>query len=257
MVFLKKNLWLRSFGALWFIECKLFVRQPTAAFFTFAFPILLFVLFGSIYGQSPMWDRPNVRYIDFYAPALIAAYIGQAGLVNLMNFIGEYRLVGILKRYVVSPIPLGFYLCVHTAMQVTLFIFSILLLIVIGELVFDLNFRGHWAIVLFVGSLGLSCFFALGFLLSGLYKSPRSIHALGNVLFLAMFFISGAAFPKQLFPHWLKMFSRASPLTHVVEVFSGIWLGDSVFQYTHSLLFLFFVTVLAYTISIRTFKWEV
>ena len=54
MGFWKKNLWLRRFVTLWFIECKLFVRQPTAAFFTFAFPILLFVLFGSIYGQTPM-----------------------------------------------------------------------------------------------------------------------------------------------------------------------------------------------------------
>lgn len=257
MTSLNKNIWLRNFFRLWVIECKLFVRQPTAAFFTFVFPISLFLLFGSIYGQNPMWDRPDIRYIDFYAPALIAAYIGQAGLVNLMNFVGEYRLVGILKRYIVGPTSPGFYLCVHTAVQATLFIIFALILVAIAEMVFDLDFRGHWVIILFVGLLCLSCFFALGFMLSGFYKSPRGIHALGNVLFLSMFFLSGAAFPKQIFPDWIKMFSRASPLTYVVEAFSGVWLGDSVFQYTHSLLFLFFLTVLAYLISIKTFKWEV
>ena len=60
MVFFNKNIWLRSFVALWFIECKLFVRQPTTAFFTFAFPILLFVFLGLSMGKQ-LWDVLN-RY---------------------------------------------------------------------------------------------------------------------------------------------------------------------------------------------------
>ena len=103
MTFLIKTIWIRSFVALWIVECKLFLRQPTAAFFTFVLPISFFLLFGSIFGEAPLWDRPDVRYIDFYAPALMAAYIGQTGLVNLTNSLSEYRLLGILKRYVVSP----------------------------------------------------------------------------------------------------------------------------------------------------------
>ncbi len=257
MTFLSKIIWLRSFVALWFVECKLFVRQPIAALFTFVFPLIIFLVFGSIYGQNPMQDRPDMRYIDFYAPALMAAYIGQAGLISLTNFLAEYRLVGILKRYVVSPLSLGFYLFVHIAMQAVLFISSTLTLFVIAEIVFDIDFRGHWAIVLFVGSLCLSCFFALGFMISGIFKSPRSIHAMGQFLFFAMFFSSGAVFPKQMFPDWLQMLSLVSPLTHAVETFSGVWLGDALSQYTNSLLFLAGITVLSYLISIRIFKWEV
>ena len=257
MTFVSKIIWFRSFVALWVVECKLFVRQPIAALFTFVIPLIVFLIFGSIFGQYPLWDRPDLRYIDFYAPALMAAYIGQAGLLTLTNFLAEYRLVGILKRYVVSPISLGFYLSVHIAMQAVLFIFSILTMVVIAEIVFDINFSGHWAIVLFVGSLCLSCFFALGFLVSGIFKSPRSIHALGQFLFLAMFFLCGAAFPRQTFPDWLQNLSLVSPLTHAVEAFSGVWLGDTLSQHTNSLLFLTGITALSYLISIRIFKWEV
>ena len=249
--------WLRSFVVLWYIECKLFMRQPTAAFFTFVFPTFFFLLFGSIFGESPAWNRPDVRYIDFYAPALMSAYIGQAGLTSLTNFLAEYRLIGILKRYVVSPFSLGFYLCVHVAMQVVVFIISSGILLVIAEGVFDLHFHGHWAAILFVGVVCITCFFALGFLVNGLSKSPRSTQALSQFLFLIMFFISGATFPRQMFPDWLQTLSWGSPLTHVVMTFSGVWLGDPLSQYVNSLVFLAGITVLSYLISARTFKWEV
>ena len=252
-----RTIWLSSFVALWIVECKLFLRQPTAAFFTFVLPVFFFLLFGSIFGEAPLWDRPDLRYIDFYAPALMAAYVGQAGLTNLTNFLVEYRLLGILKRYVVSPFSLGFYLCVHIAMQTAIFIISSLILIAVAEIIFDLHFRGHWEVVMFVGLICIACFFALGFLLNSLSKSPRSTQALGQFLFLVMFFISGAAFPLPMFPSWLQTLSWASPLTHVVATFSGVWLGDPISQYVKSLLFLIVITVLSHLISTRTFKWEV
>ena len=259
MAFSNRTIWIgiNSFVALWIIECKLFLRQPTAAFFTFVLPVFFFLLFGSIFGEAPLWNRPDVRYIDFYAPALMAAYIGQAGLTNLTNFLVEYRLLGILKRYVVSPLSLGFYLCVHVAMQTIVFIISSLILIAAAEIIFDLHFRGHWAIVIFVGLICMTCFFALGFLINSLSKSPRSTQALSQFLFLIMFFISGATFPRQMFPEWLQTLSWGSPLTHVVTTFAGVWLGDPISQYVNSLLFLIVITVLSYLISTRTFKWEV
>jgi len=257
MIFLSKTIWIRSFIALWVIECKLFLRQPAAAFFTFAFPVLLFLLFGSIFGDTPLWSRPDVRYIDFYAPALMAAYIGQAGLINLVNFLAEYRRLGILKRYVVNPHSLKFYLCGHIAMQTVIFTVSSMILLTVAESVFDLHFRGHWVFVLLVGLIGIACFFALGFLVNSLSKSPRSTQVIGQFLFFVMFFISGATFPRQTFPYWLQTLSWGSPLTHVVTTFSGLWLGDPISQHVNSLIFLTIITVLSYLISIRTFKWEV
>ena len=257
MTFLSKTIWLRSFGALWIVECKLFLRHPTAAFFTFVLPLFFFLLFGSIFGEAPLWDRPGVRYIDFYAPALMAAYIGQTGLVNFTNSLSEYRLLGILKRYVVSPFSLGFYFCVHITMQTIVFTISALSLFVVAEGVFDLHFRGHLVVILLVGTICIACFFSLGFLVNSIFKSPRSIQALCQFLFLTMFFMSGATFPRQMFPDWLRILSWGSPLTHVVTTFSGVWLGDPISQYVKSLLFIIGITVLSYLISTRTFKWEV
>ena len=257
MPFANKNIWLRSLFALWIVECKLFLRQPAAAFFTFVLPLFFFLLFGSIFGETPLWNRSEVRYIDFYAPALMASYIGQAGLVNLTNFLAEYRLLGILKRYVVSPLSLGFYLCAHITVQTVIFTVSALILFTVGEIVFNLHFHGHLAVVLFVGVICITCFFTLGFLVNSLFKSPRNTQVLSQFLFLIMFFLSGATFPRQMFPEWLQTLSWGSPLTHVVAIFSGVWLGDPISQYIKSLLFLTVITMMSYLISTRTFKWEV
>lgn len=257
MAFSSKTIWICSFITLWIVECKLFLRQPTAVFFTFVLPLFFFLFFGSIFGETPLWNRPDMRYIDFYAPALMAAYIGQTGLVNLTNFLVEYRLIGILKRYVVSPLSLGFYLCVHIAMQTVIFTISALILFAVAKGIFDLHFHGHLAVVIFVGLICMICFFALGFLINSLFKSPRGTQALSQFLFLIMFFTSGATFPRQMFPDWLQALSWVSPLTHVVTTFSGVWIGDSIYQYINSLLFLTGLTVLSYSISTRVFKWEV
>ena len=257
MLFANKNIWFGSFFALWIVECKLFLRQPAAAFFAFVLPSFFFLLFGSIFGETPLWNRSNMRHIDFYAPALVAAYIGQAGLVNLNNFLAEYRLLGILKRYIISPLSIGSYLCVHIAMQTFIFAVSALILFTVGKIIFDIHFYGNLVVVLFVELVCIACFFALGSLVNSLFKSPRNTHVLGQFLFLIMFFISGATFPRQVFPDWLQTLSWGSPLTHVVATFSGVWLGDPISQYIDSLLFITAITVISYLISSRTFKWEV
>ena len=187
----------------------------------------------------------------------MAAYIGQAGLVNLTNFLTEYRLIGILKRYIVSPFSLGFYLCGHIAMQIFIFTISALILLVAAESIFDIHFHGQLAVVLFVGVICIACLFALGFLVNGLSRSPRNTQAIGQFLFFVMFFLSGATFPRQMFPDWLQTLSWGFPLTHVVMTFSGVWLGDPISQHVNSLIFLTGTTMLSYLVSIRIFKWEV
>ena len=199
MVFLSKNIWLRSFIALWSVECKLFVRQPIAAFFTFVFPVLIFLMFGFIFGERPLWNRPDLSHIDFYAPALMAAYVSQAGLISLPVFLANYRQVGILKRYVVSPISIGTYLSVHTAVQFVIFLISSAILIVTAEGVFDIQFRGHWAVVLCVGTACISCFFTLASLSLGSPNLQEAFRLWGNSCFLSCFLFPELPFQSKYF----------------------------------------------------------
>ncbi|MCY4001097.1 MAG: ABC transporter permease [Bacteroidetes bacterium] len=238
------------------IESKLFLRSRVASFFTFIFPIILFLVFGSIFGDTPVWNHPDLAYVDFYAPALIGAFIGQAGLVNLAVFVASYRQWGILKRYNVSPLPLSHYLMglgiVHFASLLT----SSLILIMIGKWIFGLQLVGDLFVVVLAGLLGVGSFFSLGFLISGLFSSPQSVLSIGQFSFISMFLLSGAAVPRQLFPEWLYTMSSFLPLTHIVEVFSGLWMGESFSEHFVSLVIMIGITIVTFPIAIRAFSWQ-
>ncbi len=238
------------------IESKLFLRSRVASFFTFIFPVILFLVFGSIFGDMPVWNHPDLAYVDFFAPALIGAYIGQAGLINLAVFVASYRQEGILKRYNTSPLPLTRYLTGLGIVHFFSLLVSSIILIILGKWIFGLQLLGDIYLVASTGLLIVGSFFSLGFLISGLFSSPQSVLSIGQFSFLSMFLLSGAAVPRELFPEWLYTISSFLPLTHAVEVFSGLWMGEPVSQHIVSLVILIGISIVAFPLSVRAFSWQ-
>ena len=248
--------WWRSARALTLVEAKLYLRQPAAVFFSIAFPVLLLVLFGFLFGDLPLSASSGLKIIDFYLPALIAAFIGQAGMVSLPIFLASYRELGILKRYQATPVSLETYLTVHTTVQFGALLVMALLMTGVAEVVFDVQFRGNLVLVFLAGVISVASFFALGYAISGLLPSPQAGQAIGNFLFLSMFFLSGAAIPRELFPEWLVVVSNLSPMTHAVQAVSGLWLGDPLRDHWISLVILVGFTIVATLLAKRVFTWQ-
>ena len=49
------------------MEAKLFLREPASAFFTLVFPLMMLLLFGVIYSNSPApvsGGGGTIRYVD-------------------------------------------------------------------------------------------------------------------------------------------------------------------------------------------------
>ncbi len=250
------NRWFRSVGALALVETKLYLRQPAAVFFGIAFPVMLLVLFGFLFGELPLSSDGELRVVDYYLPALIGAFIGQAGLVGLPIFLASYRELGILKRYQASPISLEAYLIVHTTVQFVVLLATAVLMTVAAELIFDIHFLGNVGLVFLAGLVSVTGFFAFGYALSGLIPTPQTGQAVGNFLFLTMFFLSGAAIPRELFPEWLAKVALLLPMTHTVDALSGLWLGDSLSEHLDAIAILVGLTVVATVVAKRVFKWQ-
>lgn len=97
-------------------------------------------------------------------------------------------------------------------------------------------------------------FFAIGFVLAGLLPSVRVATALGQILLLPMFFLSGAIWPREMLPEALRRVSDYLPLTYVVELVQGLWIEGS--WNVTALAVLAGVLVLSVAVSARTFRWE-
>jgi ABC-2 type transport system permease protein len=99
-------------------------------------------------------------------------------------------------------------------------------------------------------------FFAIGFILASLLSTGRTAQVVGLVILYPMLFLSGAGFPRELLPETIKKVSTFLPLTYVVNLLRGLWVGETWSQHSTDVIVLVAFLVLGVLISAKTFRWE-
>jgi ABC-2 type transport system permease protein len=235
-------------------EVHLFSREPFGMFFTLAFPVLLLLLFGEIFGGMDIGR--GFHYADIYVSALFAMIIGNLSFMSLPITLAVYRELGIMKRLQVSPMPIQLFFAVQATVQAAVFFASALVLLAVSIPVFHIRFGGNPFSYLLMLLLSMGAFFGLGFALGGVLTSLRTTTAVGSAMFFLLFFTSGAAVPREQFPEWLRAITNYSPLAHVVDSLGGLWTGDTLGQHMYSILYLAAILVIAVIVTARTFRWQ-
>ena len=238
------------------METKLFLREPVGAFFTLVFPLMMLFLFGSIYGNEPTPLFNGRGTIDVSVPAYTAMIIATTGLMGMTITMASYRENGVLRRLRTTPISP---LVVMAAPVIVLFLMTtigMILLIIAGTLVYHMHFDGNALSVLAGFVLSSLSFFALGFILAGLMPTARTAQVVGMVLLYPMLFLSGAGFPRELLPEGIKKVSTFLPLTYVVNLLRGLWIGESWGQHITEAIILAAILVVGVLVSTKTFRWE-
>lgn len=247
---------MRSLWKLTWVEAKLFLREPVGAFFTLAFPVLVLLLFGSIYGNKPSELFGGLGTIDVSVPAYAAMIIGTAGLMGLPITLSSYREKGVLRRLGATPLRPQTVLIAEMLVLFGMTVLGMALLIVIGKLVYGLHFSGNPLSVALAFVLGCLSFYALGFILAGLLPSARSTQIVSMAVFYPMLFLSGAGMPRELLSESIRRFSLVLPLTHVVTLLRGLWIGEPWSQHWSEVVILAAVLLGGTLVSARVFRWE-
>lgn len=246
---------LRALGQLTLAELKLFFREPAAAFFTLAFPLIILFVFGGIFGNDPSADLGGRGGVDTSVPGYIGMIIGSTAMVGLPILVANYREFGILRRLRATPVHPGVILGAQVLVNLLATTIGVALLVIAGRLVFDLVVP-EAPFVMILAAFLLSClsFFALGFAIAGLLPSARTAQAVGSALYFPMLFLSGASYPRELMPDDIRTLSEFLPLTQVVILLQGLWYGDG--WDPVALAVLFGVLIVGVAVSVRTFRWE-
>lgn len=245
----------QAFGRLLAVELKLFFREPVAVFFSVVFPILLLLIFGSIFGDESA--SPGYRVIDEFVPALVAVIAAQLALAGIPIVFADYRETGVFRRFKVSPLPLSIVGAVQIAVGLVMFVGATVLLILLAAGLFSLRFGGTVPAVLGVSLMGATAMFALGLAVASVATTMRTAQATGSALFFTMLFLSGAALPRDEFPGWLRTVSELVPLTHFVDPLTTAWRGArfGASEWT-SLAVLVALFVLSAWVVRAKFRWE-
>jgi ABC-2 type transport system permease protein len=237
-------------------EAKLFLREPMAAFFTLAFPLMMLFLFGSIYGNEPTPFFGGYGSVDISVPAYTAMIIATSGLLGLSIVISSYRERGILRRLKATPLRPYTILSAQVIVIFAMTALGMGILILAGKSVYGLRFAGNLFNVAGAFILGSMSFFALGFVIAGLMPTARTAQVVAMVLFYPMLFLSGAAIPREVMPETIRRYAEVLPLTHVVSLLRGLWVGESWGQHLTEVGALIAMTVIGIIISAKTFRWE-
>jgi len=247
---------MKSLFKMTLMETKLFLREPYGAFFTLVFPLMMLFLFGSIYGNEPTTMFNGRGTVDVSIPAYTAMIIATTGLMSLTITMTAYRENGVLRRLQTTPINPLIILLAQVIVLFLMTTFGMFLLIIAGKLFYQIQFDGN-VFNVFLGFLLCSfSFFSLGVVLAGLMPTTRTATVVGMVLLYPMIFLSGAGFPRELLPEAIKKISTFLPLTYVVNLLRGLWVGETWRLHITEVIVLSAVLVIGVLISIKTFRWE-
>lgn len=245
---------MKSFLRLTYMELKLQLREPLALFFILAFPVMVMVLFGFIFGNEADAAPGGYGRVDLSVPGYIGMIVGTIGMLSIPTTLASYRDLGILRRLRATPLGSSPILWSQVAAQVLMTGAGIALLVIAGLAIFHLRIpNADWAIVPAI-LLSAFSFFAVGFVLAGVMPSARTAQAVGMAIFYPMLFLSGAAIPRFVMPEFVQQIALLSPLTHVVILVEDLWL-HGLWNLT-SLLVVASVLILGLVMSRLTFRWE-
>lgn len=235
------------------VELKLFLREPGAAFFTLALPVLLLVFNGAGSDNEPSAQFGGAGPIDVLVPGYIALVIATLGLTNLPGLLATYRERGVLRRLQATPVRPTTILAAQLLVQGLVATLGLAILIALGTSVYGLNAPQAPVAVLVSYVVAVLGFAAFGFVLAAVLPTARSTAAVSFALYLPMIFVSGATWPRQLLPDWAQQAGDVLPLTWVVEALQQPWISGT--WPLHMLALLAAMVVVGTVASARVFRW--
>lgn len=202
------------------VEQLVYWRSRESAVFTFIFPLLLFVLLGSVY-SGHIYGVPASQAL---LAALLAYGCAMVAFAGLSITLVLRREAAILKRLRATPLPPPVYILSLLSSTILVFAAEVVALFLLGRAVFGTPFPVRIGSLALVVVLGAVCFAAMGVGLSGLIRSGEGSSAVVNLIVLPMAFLTGAFGPTRHYPQFLRVIGDALPLKYLVDLSNAVYL---------------------------------
>jgi ABC-2 type transport system permease protein len=245
-------------------ELRMFLREPSAVGFTLLFPVMLLVLFGSIFSSE--LPGTGVSMSQVYVAGIVGSSLMSVGFMSLAIGITIERDSGMLKRLAGTPMPKAAYFLGKVGRVLILGLVEVALLLAIGVALFHLSLPAdlwHWITLAWVFLLGSTAATLLGLSVGGLIANAKAASAILNVPFVALQFISGVFLPERILPEGVKVVASVFPLRWICKGIRSVFLPDSFlaaessgsWQHGTVALMLIVWCVLGAVLAMRTFRW--
>jgi ABC-2 type transport system permease protein len=246
----------RLFGHELRAQLRLYWRSRELAFFTFALPIIMFFLLGSVYGNDRIKAEHNVRGADYLLAGMLGYGAIATGFAGLSIMLVIRRENGILKRLRATPLPSSTYVAALLMTTMLAFAVEAVVMIALGRIAFGTHIRHPVSLALAL-LLGIAAFTALGLALTTVIKSSEGSSAVVNAVYLPAAFISGAFFSAHSFPQFLRAIADVLPLAYVIRLVRDVALrGVEIWNRPGAVAVIAAWGIAGAVIAARRFRWE-
>lgn len=198
-------------------ENKAFWRNPPAAFFTFAFPLILLFLFNLLFGDRPIeLGGRRATASDFYVPAIAALSIVSACFTNIAMGVAIARDQGILKRVRGTPLPPWAFLFGRVAHAVGVAALLVVIVTAAGALLYGTRVpTGTLPALVLTVAVGAACLCALGLAMTAAIPTAEAAPAIVNAVILPLLFVSDVFIRLDDAPGWVVALGDVFPVKHL------------------------------------------
>lgn len=210
------------------LELKGFFRSKEAAWFTFALPVMMLVLFSMIF-RGTVGDT-GVKFNQVFIAGIIASGIMATSFQSLAVSVAIERHDGTLKRLAGTPMPKAAYFVGKLGMTLVTGVLQTAIMLTIAVTLYDLPLPhdlGRWFTLIYVFLLGNAACSVLGIAYSAIPRDGKTAAAVVTPPFLFLQFVSGVFFVFTDLPKVLQNIASLFPLRWMASGLRYVFLPDS------------------------------
>jgi ABC-2 type transport system permease protein len=197
---------------------KAYWRNPTRAFFTFAFPLMFLIIFTSLLGSGTVHiGQLAVKQSTYYVAAMASFGVITACFNNIALGMTYGRDSGILKRINGTPLPAASFLASRVLHSMFVAVLLVVLTAAFGRVAYDAEIPTGATLLRFLVMLavGAATFCALGLAITGAIPNADAAAPIVNFAIMPLLFLSGIfiAFGNGT-PSWVLWVARIFPVRH-------------------------------------------
>ena len=237
-------------------EQLLFWRNRESAFFTFFLPVIFFLVFGSIYGNSTI-TKEHLRAAPFLEAGMIGYGVASTAFAGLAITMVIRRESGVLKRIRATPLPPATYLLAVLLSTFIVFLVETALIVAIGRTLFSVAVPDRPFSLLVALVIGSVAFAAMGLGLTSVVRSAEGSSAVVNFVYLPMAIISGTFFTPKEYPGFLRAIADVLPLTYFTKLTRNVMVRhEHIWSQGSSLAAVLLWGAIGLVAAIRGFRWQ-
>jgi ABC-2 type transport system permease protein len=212
--------------ALWYREFKVFLREKSRIVSSLFTPLLWIVVFGGGLGSSVSLKGTN--YQVFIFPGILTMTILFSSIFFGLYIVWDKK-IDFLKEVLVAPLSRLTIFAGKTLGGCTDALIQGSLMLAFG-VILGISYSVQMVVQTIIFMLVLAAaVVSIGLIIGSFMESPEGFNLIVSFLVFPLFFLSGALFPIDNLPYWLRAFTTLNPVTYAVDGMRGVMLGMSTF----------------------------